>query len=182
MNKVIDSQQLYNLYVIEGKPMHAVAKIMGFSVGKIYNELTERKFPKRSPHQGMKGLKHTDEFKKRVGDRHRGKVLSQETRMKIAEQRTQKGIGSRKKRVDGYIAVRFVDHPKSTKDGYIMEHILVMEAVLGRWLKDNECVHHINGKRDDNRKENLMVMTKSEHMSLHSKARWAKKREEQKNA
>lgn len=57
MNKVIDSQQLYNLYVIEGKPMHAVAKIMGFSVGKIYNELTERKFPKRSPHQGYERVK-----------------------------------------------------------------------------------------------------------------------------
>lgn len=182
MNKVLDEQLLYELYVTEEKPMYVVAKIMGFSVGKIYNELTKRKITKRPQYQGMKGKHHTEEVKKRIGDGHRGKVLSKETRMKIAEKHTKKGIGSKKKRVDGYIAVRFIDHPKSTKEGYVMEHILVMEAVLGRWLKDNECVHHINGNRADNRKENLVVMTKSGHMSLHSKARWEKKREEQKNA
>jgi hypothetical protein len=51
-----------------------------------------------------------------------------------------------------------------------------MEAHLGRNLKrygfnhkDNEVVHHINGVRDDNRLENLQLMTTSEHISLHSK-------------
>ena len=50
-----------------------------------------------------------------------------------------------------------------------MEHILVMEALLGRHLYDHECVHHINEIKSDNRKENLQLMTKSEHMSLHIK-------------
>jgi hypothetical protein len=67
-------------------------------------------------------------------------------------------------------------HPKSTKSGYVMEHILVIEKELGRHLKDNECVHHINEIRSDNRAENLKVMTKSEHMRYHSNKRWEVKR------
>lgn len=50
---------------------------------------------------------------------------------------------------------------------YIKEHISIMENNLGRKLEKNEVVHHINEIRDDNRIENLQVMTRSEHSSLH---------------
>lgn len=45
-------------------------------------------------------------------------------------------------------------------------HVIVMENFLGRRLFSHECVHHINGDRDDNRIENLQIMTRSEHASL----------------
>lgn len=79
-------------------------------------------------------------------------------------------LGSRRNRADraynwkggrtlaarDYVKVRAPDHPRaSKKHPYVLEHILVMERVLGRYLLPNEHVHHRNGRRDDNRPENL---------------------------
>ena len=46
-------------------------------------------------------------------------------------------------------------------------HILLAERLLGRPLKENEVVHHINGDKTDNRLENLRVMERGEHTRLH---------------
>ena len=87
--------------------------------------------------------------------------------------------GHEKRRTDGYIKVYVPDHPNSTTDGYVMKHILVMEREIGRTLHPGEVVHHVNRIRDDNRIENLRLMTVSEHMSMHMLERHAARRAEQ---
>jgi len=51
----------------------------------------------------------------------------------------------------------------------VYEHRLIVEEKIKRKLKRKEEVHHINGKRDDNRIENLYLFTKSEHKAYHNK-------------
>jgi len=46
-------------------------------------------------------------------------------------------------------------------------HRLIMEEQLGRPLRMDEVVHHINGDKQDNRIDNLKLMTCEEHASLH---------------
>jgi hypothetical protein len=48
------------------------------------------------------------------------------------------------------------------KQRQIGTHRLVMEAHLGRKLRKNENVHHINGVRDDNRIDNLELWVSSQ--------------------
>lgn len=71
--------------------------------------------------------------------------------------------------LNGYIAIYLPEHPRAfPNNGCVYEHILVAEKMLGRNLNKEECVHHINHDRTDNRKENLMVFkTSNDHIRFH---------------
>lgn len=68
--------------------------------------------------------------------------------------------GGKAKHSKGYVYVRADNHPRAAKTGYIFEHILVMEEILGRYLLPGENIHHLNGIRNDNRPENLELWCK----------------------
>lgn len=73
------------------------------------------------------------------------------------------------KNPNGYIMVYSPHHPNPIAGNYVLQHRLVMEKHLGRFLNPKELVHHINGIKDDNRIENLQLTTSSEHTKIHWK-------------
>lgn len=71
-----------------------------------------------------------------------------------------------------YVVVK--EHPKTTANGYVLEHRVVMENFLCRLLNSDEVVHHRNGNKKDNRLENLEVQNNSAHSREHTKKRGKK--------
>lgn len=119
-----------------------------------------------------KGFKHSEETKRKIGKANKGNTVnvgrkhSLETRRKISEGQMGKlrknGITISSK---GYILIRVYNHPFASKRRIIMQHRLVMEKQIGRYLTPQEVVHHkgieyplgsIENKQD-NRIENLQL-------------------------
>lgn len=75
--------------------------------------------------------------------------------------------GGRRISSAGYVEIRAEYHHRLRGNGYVYEHILVVEENIGRQLKQEEIVHHIDGNKTNNSFENLAVMSQAEHASLH---------------
>lgn len=68
---------------------------------------------------------------------------------------------------NGYREIWCPSHPRN-RDGYMYEHTLVMENFMGRYLFQNEVVHHKDENRSNNKLENLILFSsKSDHARLH---------------
>lgn len=66
----------------------------------------------------------------------------------------------------GYVLDWAPDHPANVR-GYVPQHRIIVEKSIGRYLQADEEVHHINHVKDDNRLENLQLLTRMEHRKLH---------------
>jgi HNH endonuclease len=105
--------------------------------------------------QFIKGHKYPFQFRIKIGKTLLGRYRGSEN---------PNWQGGRWKDERGYIRIPI----KSGSDKYVYEHRLIMEQILGRKLKDQERVHHINGIKDDNRKENLLfVPNEKAHKNFH---------------
>ncbi len=163
---------LRKLYLDERMTMKEIGEVLGVGAVAIYYRLKKFGIPTRDRHdhptsdkvrenarrvgRGRKGTKQTAEAKRKMSDAKKGRMLNPSE------------YGGHTKNRSGYVYVYNPTHPHCSSDGYVMEHRLVIEQYIGRHLKKDESVHHINRNRKDNRLENLQLMTRSEHAKLHA--------------
>ena len=168
-------EELRKLYITEGKSLTEIGKICGVAFQTVYKWMKKNKIETRD--YGTTGMKFpgrtvSEELKKHLSKIHTGKKLSVKTKRKISKTLISKGIksgsnnnnwkGGRWKSKHGYIWVWV-----SQKRGTVKEHRYVMEKNIGRRLKSSEHIHHINRVRDDNRIENLEMVSNYEHALIH---------------
>ena len=71
---------------------------------------------------------------------------------------SRKGLSSH-----GYVRLRLPDGSR------VYEHKLVAEYALGRSLKSDETVHHIDGDKTNNTPNNLLICKRDYHVELHTR-------------
>lgn len=74
--------------------------------------------------------------------------------------------GGRTLDLEGYVLLKSPGHPYANSGGYVREHRLVMERVLGRYLTPDEVVHHKDENPANNSPENLeLYSTNAAHLA-----------------
>ena len=78
--------------------------------------------------------------------------------------------------IGGYVYLKCPGHPRA-KNGYVLEHHLVMEQHLGRYLAPLEVIHHRDKNKHNNQLENLQLFASNgEHLAFELKGqtpRWS---------
>ncbi len=72
----------------------------------------------------------------------------------------------------GYVLMWEPEHPNKALHGWQYEHRMVVEQRIGRFLTSSEHVDHINEIKNDNRSENLQILTPGEHSVKTSRSNW----------
>jgi hypothetical protein len=165
-----------------GKHLSEETKKKLSELAKKENLSIDRRLKISESHKGNKnrlGHYHSKETKEKIRLANSGekcwcfgKKQSEETRKKLSEavkgENNSQWKGGRIKNSGGYILIKNLKHPFASLRGYVSDHRLVMEEFIGRYLTPEEVVHHVNGIKDDNRLENLMLFDDdNKHKAYH---------------
>jgi len=155
-----DNELIVRLYVCDKLSTTDISKIVGVSRSTIRLRLIERGVDLRNPSEaikmypeklGHKGIKRTftDEWK---------------NNMSIAMKKhwSNRALGFRLKQ-SGYYEVTVGENKSRPL------HDVIMEQHIGRKLTSDEVVHHIDKIKTNNSIENLMLLSRAKHSSIHGK-------------
>jgi len=164
--KYKDKDWLYQMYWVERLSTVKIAELCNISSQTILRWLRRFKIKTRTISEACmgrvpwnKGIETPEEVKQKI---KKAQVGSKSKNWK----------GGRLRTSEGYILIWKPEHPFADKKGYVLEHRLVMERILGRYLKREETLHHKNGIKDDNRPENLKLFSSHGlHLALHNEQR-----------
>lgn len=130
------------------------------------------KTKKSMPNKGFNGRKHSKKSNEKNRISHIGKKHSEETKIKIRNS-SLKGKNSRSWKggiyIDRYIHIYEPSHPFAHHNGYVYQHRIIIEKIIGRFLNPIEVIHHIDEIKTNNSLNNLIAFTsKSAHIRFHS--------------
>lgn len=63
----------------------------------------------------------------------------------------------------GYLTVYEPGHPHASRSGRVLEHRVIVEKQIGRYLTREETINHIDHDRANNAVENLEILSPSDH-------------------
>lgn len=156
LNKV----QLVDMYVKDKMSIPDIASMTSMGRSTVRYHLLKQGVKLRSTAESLALVKH----KLSAASKGRTKIVSPEARRKISDARKKYcALNAR-----GYDIHNGYKRVTMGANCGRPQHVVLMEQYLGRRLKKSEVVHHINGCKDDNRLENLKVMTRAEHSRLHA--------------
>jgi hypothetical protein len=142
-----NKEWLREQYVTQEKSVKQIALDIDATVGNVHSALTHMGIKTRNPKEAQK-IKYREG---RFGE-------------KAAHWK-----GGRAKGGNGHIYIHTPAHPYANKQGYVMEHRLVKEKEIGRYLEPQEIVHHIDLNKKNNGSENLhLCKDTSDHLYVHA--------------
>lgn len=129
----------------------------------------KRRFENFEEHQkiskAMKGRKLTDKHKKKISIATKGKNNPIYGKFGKLSPNWKGGFTFNK---EGRKYIYMPNHPNACNGRYVLESRLIVEKVLGRYLKPHEVVHHINRDFSKNENSNLLLCSRSYHAWLHT--------------
>jgi hypothetical protein len=154
-----DENWLRNKYYNEELSMKEIANFCGIAEGTIRHYM--RKFAMQRRH-GKEKI--TKAHRQRFSEQRKGKPTWNSGMAGNYQKWTKRGKdapgykdGSTIYASRGYRMILKPEHPHANANGYVFEHRLVCEELLGRYLTEDEIVHHRDRNRLNNDPSNLFI-------------------------
>ena len=141
-----DKEWLRNEYLVRMKSIKQIAEEINAPHGVVHSALTHMGIKTRDPKESLAAKYEHGRFGELASNWKGGRTMTS----------------------GGHVYVHHPAHPHANKVGRVMEHRLVMEEELGRYLTPEEVVHHKDGSKTNNDISNLeLFANRGEHLKAH---------------